>query len=77
MIILQGNGGSGIGRWQLGSVAEKVVRLSEKQIGLPDGAMEKLLQMTLKNPEKSFFWKLCITRAGGRNVVDEKLEIVE
>jgi len=29
MIILQGNGGSGIGRWQLGSVAEKVVRLRE------------------------------------------------
>ena len=55
----------------------KVVRSAEKQMGLPEGAMEKVLQMTLKNPANSFFWKLTITSAGGRSVVDEKIEITE
>jgi len=55
----------------------KVVRAGEKHFGAPEGSMEPLLQMTLKDPEKSNFWKICITSVSGRGVEDEKIEFEE
>lgn len=55
----------------------KAVRTGEKHMGMPEGAWEKILQMTLKNPENSSFWKISITTAGGRGVKDEKIKFEE
>jgi nitroimidazol reductase NimA-like FMN-containing flavoprotein (pyridoxamine 5'-phosphate oxidase superfamily) len=53
------------------------VRTLEKQMGYPAGAMDKLLEMTLKNPQKSNFWKIKITSLGGKGVEDFKEEFEE
>jgi nitroimidazol reductase NimA-like FMN-containing flavoprotein (pyridoxamine 5'-phosphate oxidase superfamily) len=55
----------------------KVVRAGERHFGIPEGTWENLLQMTLKDPKKSNFWKIRITSAGGRGVEDEKIELEE
>ena len=55
----------------------KVVRAGEKHFGMPEGGWEPLLQMTLKDPAKSHFWKILITSAGGRGVEDEKIQFEE
>ena len=55
----------------------KVVRAGERHFGIPEGTWENLLQMTLKDPTKSNFWKIRITSAGGRGVEDEKIELEE
>ena len=55
----------------------KVVRAGEKHFGMPEGGWEPLLQMTLKDPTKSHFWKIRITSAGGRGVEDEMIEFEE
>lgn len=56
---------------------EKAVRTGERHMGVPEGTWEHLLQMTLKNPGQSNFWKLSVTAAGGRSVEDEKVEFSE
>jgi nitroimidazol reductase NimA-like FMN-containing flavoprotein (pyridoxamine 5'-phosphate oxidase superfamily) len=47
---------------------EKAVRNGEKQMGLPEGTWNGLLENTLKDPESSFFWKIQVTDVGGRAV---------
>lgn len=53
------------------------VRTLERQMGYPAGAMDKLLEMTLKNPAMSNFWKVSITGIGGKGVEDFKEEFEE
>ncbi len=50
----------------------KAVRNSEKHMGLPEGAWNSLLEMTLKSPENSFFWRIRLTDVGGKSVEDAK-----
>jgi len=53
------------------------VRTLESHMGYPAGAMDKLLEMTLKNPAMSNFWKIDITDIGGKGVEDFKEEFEE
>jgi len=55
----------------------QAVRTGERHMGMPEGTWENLLQMTLKNPGQSNFWKLSVTAAGGRSVEDEQVEFSE
>lgn len=45
-------------------------RAAEKHMGMPQGAFDPILQMTLKNPATSNFWRINITKRGGKGVVD-------
>lgn len=47
---------------------KSAVRNSEKNLGLPEGAWDNLLEMTLKNLENSYFWKINVTNIGGQSV---------
>jgi nitroimidazol reductase NimA-like FMN-containing flavoprotein (pyridoxamine 5'-phosphate oxidase superfamily) len=53
------------------------VRTLERQMGYPAGAMDKLLEMTLKNPAASNFWMISLTAVGGKGVEDFKEEFEE
>ena len=53
------------------------VRTLERQMGYPAGAMDKLLEMTLKKPEASNFWKISVKDVGGKGVEDFKEEFEE
>lgn len=55
----------------------QAVRVMENHMGVPEGTWNNLLNMTLKNPEMSNFWKLTITKAGGRCVENEFVEFIE
>ena len=55
----------------------RAVRSGEKHMGMPEGTWDRLLAMTLKNPQESNFWKVRVTHAGGRGVEDFKEEIVD
>ena len=56
---------------------KKAVRIGEKHMGMPDGSLEKLLQMILKDPENSNFWKINLSSLDGRGVENEKIEFEE
>jgi nitroimidazol reductase NimA-like FMN-containing flavoprotein (pyridoxamine 5'-phosphate oxidase superfamily) len=53
------------------------VRTLERQMGYPAGTMDRLLEMTLKNPQGSNFWKISVTDVGGKGVEDFKEEFEE
>jgi uncharacterized protein len=53
------------------------VRTLERHMGYPPGAMDRLLEMTLKNPAMSNFWKISLTAVGGKGVEDFKEEFEE
>lgn len=55
----------------------KAVRIGEKQMGMPEGTWDKVLEMTLKNPAESSFWRIKVTNYGGRGVEDFKEEFEE
>lgn len=55
----------------------RAVRVLETQMGYPAGALDKLLEMTLKKPEMSNFWKIKMTQIGGKGVEDFKEEFEE
>ncbi len=55
----------------------RTVRLGEKAMGMPEGTWQKLLEMTLKNPAASNFWKIKTTAIGGRGVEGFKEEFEE
>ncbi len=55
----------------------RTVRLGEKAMGMPEGTWNKLLEMTLKNPAISNFWKVKTTSIGGRGVEGFKEEFEE
>ncbi len=44
----------------------KAVRSGERQMGLPEGTWDGLLEKTLQNPAHSSFWKVSITTIHGR-----------
>lgn len=52
----------------------RAVRAGERHMGMPEGAWDKLLEMVLKQPGPSNFWKICAATYGGRGVEDEKVE---
>ena len=56
---------------------KKAVHVGEKHMGMPEGSLEKLLQMILKDPENSNFWKINLSSLGGRGVENEKIEFEE
>ncbi len=55
----------------------RAVRVMEKHMGMPEGTWNSLLEMTLKKPEVSNFWKINITSIGGRCVENEFVEFIE
>ncbi len=55
----------------------RILRMLETRMGYPAGAMDKLLEMTLKQPEMSNFWRINVTQAGGKGVEDFKEEFSE
>ena len=55
----------------------RTVRLGEKAMGMPEGTWQKLLEMTLKNPSTSNFWKVKTNTIGGRGVEGFKEEFEE
>jgi nitroimidazol reductase NimA-like FMN-containing flavoprotein (pyridoxamine 5'-phosphate oxidase superfamily) len=52
----------------------RTVRLGEKAMGMPEGTWQKLLEITLKNPSISNFWKIKTASIGGRGVEGFKEE---
>ena len=44
---------------------------------MPAGTWDKMLEMTLKKPEASNFWRIKITDIGGQGVEDFKEEFYE
>jgi nitroimidazol reductase NimA-like FMN-containing flavoprotein (pyridoxamine 5'-phosphate oxidase superfamily) len=56
---------------------KKAVRIAEKHMGTPEGSLENLLQMILKDPGNSSFWKINLSSLGGRGVENEKIEFEE
>lgn len=50
------------------------VRAGERHMGMPEGAWDKLLEMVLKQPGPSNFWKITNASYGGRGVEDEQVE---
>jgi len=56
---------------------KKAVQTGEKHMGMPEGTWDRLLEMTLKKPEASNFWRIKITESGGQGVEDFKEEFVE
>ena len=55
----------------------RAVRTGEKHLGIPEGSWDKMLEMTLKKPESSNFWKIRISELGGQGVEDFKEEFSE
>jgi nitroimidazol reductase NimA-like FMN-containing flavoprotein (pyridoxamine 5'-phosphate oxidase superfamily) len=53
------------------------VRTLEQQMQYPPGSMDRLLEITLKNPAGSNFWKIRLTNIGGKGVEDFKEEFEE
>jgi hypothetical protein len=45
---------------------KKAVRVGEKHRGMTEGSLENLLQMILKYPKNSNFWKINLSSLGGR-----------
>jgi len=56
---------------------KKAVQTGEKHLGMPGGAWDKVLEMTLKKPEASNFWKIKPTEVGGQGVEGFKEEFLE
>lgn len=56
---------------------KKAVQTGEQHLGMPAGTWDKMLEMTLKKPEASNFWKIKITDIGGQGVEDFKEEFYE
>jgi len=56
---------------------KKAVETGEKHLGMPGGAWDKVLEMTLKKPEASNFWKIKPTEIGGQGVEGFKEEFLE
>jgi nitroimidazol reductase NimA-like FMN-containing flavoprotein (pyridoxamine 5'-phosphate oxidase superfamily) len=52
----------------------RAVRAGEKHMGMQAGAWDKLLEMVLKQPGDSNFWKISNATYGGRGVEDEQIE---
>ena len=52
----------------------RAVRAGERHMGMPAGTWDRILQMTLANPQSSNFWKIRVLQYGGRGVDDEKIE---
>jgi len=46
----------------------RAVRAGEKHMGMPEGTWDRLLEMTLKKPEASNFWRIRVKQFGGRGV---------
>jgi len=55
----------------------KAVQTGEKHLGMPGGSWDKVLEMTLKKPEASNFWKIKPTQVGGKGVEGFKEEFIE
>ena len=55
----------------------KAVQTGEQHLGMPQGTWDRMLEMTLKKPEASNFWKIKITDIGGQGVEDFKEEFYE
>jgi nitroimidazol reductase NimA-like FMN-containing flavoprotein (pyridoxamine 5'-phosphate oxidase superfamily) len=55
----------------------KAAQTGEKHLGMPAGAWDKVLEMTLKKPEASNFWKIKPTQVGGKGVEGFKEEFIE
>lgn len=55
----------------------KAVQTGEKHLGMPGGAWDKVLEMTLKNPGASNFWKIKPAQIGGKGVEGFKEEFFE
>ncbi len=55
----------------------KAAQTGEKHLGMPAGAWDKVLEMTLKKPEASNFWKIKPTHVGGKGVEGFKEEFFE
>ena len=53
------------------------VRTGEKRMGMPPGTWDRLLEMTLKNPAESSFWRIRVSDIGGKGVEDFKEEFEE
>ncbi len=55
----------------------QAVRTAERHMGMPEGSMNKILEMTLKNTAQSNFWKIPVESKGGRGVEEFKEEFEE
>jgi hypothetical protein len=55
----------------------RAVRTAERHLKMPEGAWDKMLEMTLKKPAASNFWGITITQRGGQGVEDFKEEFIE
>jgi nitroimidazol reductase NimA-like FMN-containing flavoprotein (pyridoxamine 5'-phosphate oxidase superfamily) len=55
----------------------KAVQTGERHLGMPGGAWDKVLELTLKKPEASNFWKIKPTHVGGKGVEGFKEEFME
>jgi nitroimidazol reductase NimA-like FMN-containing flavoprotein (pyridoxamine 5'-phosphate oxidase superfamily) len=55
----------------------KAVQTGENHLGMRGGAWDKVLEMTLKKPEASNFWKIKPTQVGGKGVEGFKEEFIE
>jgi len=55
----------------------RAVRGLVKHMGMPEGAGDNLLALTLKNLQKSNFWQIKVTSAGGRTIENEMIEFFE
>jgi nitroimidazol reductase NimA-like FMN-containing flavoprotein (pyridoxamine 5'-phosphate oxidase superfamily) len=55
----------------------RAVQTGERHLGMPGGAWEKVLEMTLKKPEASNFWKIRPAAVGGKGVEGFKEEFME
>ncbi|RMF94295.1 MAG: pyridoxamine 5'-phosphate oxidase family protein [Candidatus Schekmanbacteria bacterium] len=53
------------------------VKTAEKFMGMPEGSLDKILEMTLKNPGNSNFWKIPLQKVGGKGVKDFQEEFEE
>ena len=55
----------------------KAAQTGEKHLGMPGGSWDKVLEMTLKKPEASNFWKIKPATVGGKGVEGFKEEFME
>lgn len=55
----------------------KAVQTGERHLGMPAGAWDKVLELTLKKPEASNFWKIKPAAVGGKGVEGFKEEFSE
>ena len=56
---------------------KKAVRVLEKHMGMPHGALDKILEMQLKNPKASNFWRVNVKSSKGRGVENFQEEFSE